>query len=149
MCYTNSWNWNGTAGYRASLASQAFRIEIVQNQPTQLDAQTIFQFADTIFNTHFNIKHRLYSFKHRLCLFAFIDRALLLTQKLLNQGYIASKLQSSLLSFNVFYGRHHDLVDRYDKTVSPNEDRPVPLISFPHTRFDMSNMADDVLFRST
>ena len=40
-----------------------------------------------------------YSFKHRLCLFAFIDRALLLTQKLLNQGYIASKLQSSLLTF--------------------------------------------------
>ena len=45
----------------------------------------------------------------------FIDRARLLTQKLLNQGYVAPKLQSSFLKF---YGRHHDLVDRYDKTVS-------------------------------
>ena len=45
----------------------------------------------------------------------FIDRSRLLTQKLLNQGYVAPKLQSSFLKF---YGRHHDLVDRYDKTVS-------------------------------
>jgi hypothetical protein len=45
----------------------------------------------------------------------FIDRARLLTKKLLNQGYVVPKLQSSLLKF---YGRHHDLVDRYDKTVS-------------------------------
>ena len=39
----------------------------------------------------------------------------LATQKLLNQGYVAPKLQSSFLKF---YGRHHDLVDRYDKTGS-------------------------------
>ena len=45
----------------------------------------------------------------------FIDRARLLTKKLLNQGSVVPKLQSSLLKF---YGRHHDLVDRYDKTVS-------------------------------
>ena len=45
----------------------------------------------------------------------FIDRARLLTKKLLNQGYVVPKLQSSLLKF---YGRHRDLVDRYDKTVS-------------------------------
>ena len=45
----------------------------------------------------------------------FIDRARLLTQKLLNQEYVAPKLQSSFLKF---YGRHHDLVDRYEQTVS-------------------------------
>ena len=45
----------------------------------------------------------------------FIDRARLLTQKLLNQGFVAPKSQSSLLEF---YGRHHDLVGRYDITVS-------------------------------
>ena len=49
----------------------------------------------------------------------FIDRARLLAQKLLNQGYVASKLQSFFLKF---YGRHHDLVDRYDKTVSKMKD---------------------------
>ena len=47
----------------------------------------------------------------------FIDRARLLTQKLLNQGYVAPNLQSSFLKF---YGRHHDLVAWYDKTV-PNK----------------------------
>ena len=45
----------------------------------------------------------------------FIDKARLSTQKLLNQGYVALTLQSSLLKF---YGRHHDLIVRYDKTVS-------------------------------
>ena len=45
----------------------------------------------------------------------FIDRARLLTEKLLKQGYVAPKLKSSLLKF---YGRHHDLVDRYNQTVS-------------------------------
>ena len=50
----------------------------------------------------------------------FIDRARLLTQKLLNQGFVVPKLQSSLLKS---YGCHHDLVERYDKTVSKmNED---------------------------
>ena len=45
----------------------------------------------------------------------FIDRDRLLIQNLLNQGYVALKLQSSFLEF---YGRHHDLADRYDKNVS-------------------------------
>ena len=61
----------------------------------------------------------------------FIDRVL--TQKLLNQGYVTSKLQSSLLKF---YGRHHDLVNNLQ-----NERRYVFLMSLPHTRFDVSNMA--------
>ena len=39
----------------------------------------------------------------------FQDRAQLLTQKLLKQGYFAPKLKSSLQKF---YGRHHDFVDR-------------------------------------
>jgi hypothetical protein len=46
----------------------------------------------------------------------FIDRGLLLTRKLLNQGFLLVKLQSSLRKI---YGRHHDdLVDRYGISVS-------------------------------
>jgi disulfide oxidoreductase YuzD len=39
----------------------------------------------------------------------FLDRGLLLTRKLLNLGFLLVKLKSSL---GMFYGRHHDLVDR-------------------------------------
>ena len=38
----------------------------------------------------------------------FMDRAQLLVQKLLKQGYVAPRLKSSLQKF---YGRHHNLVD--------------------------------------
>ena len=40
---------------------------------------------------------------------------LLLTRKLINQGYLLVKLKSS---FRKFYGRHHDLVDCYVISVS-------------------------------
>jgi hypothetical protein len=43
-----------------------------------------------------------------------LDRGLLLTRKLLNQGFLLVKLKSSLRKF---YGRHHDLVDRCGKYV--------------------------------
>ena len=45
----------------------------------------------------------------------FLDRGLLLTRKLLNQGFLLVKLKSSLRKF---YGRHHDLVDHYGISVS-------------------------------
>ena len=45
----------------------------------------------------------------------FLDRCLLLTRKLLNQGFLLVKLKSSLRKF---YSRHHDLVDRYGIFVS-------------------------------
>ena len=48
----------------------------------------------------------------------FLNRGLLLTRKLLNQvnqGFLFVKLKSSLQKF---YGRHHDLVDRYGISVS-------------------------------
>jgi hypothetical protein len=45
----------------------------------------------------------------------FLDRGLLLTRKLLNQGFLLVKLKSSLRKF---YGHHHDLVDRYGISVS-------------------------------
>ena len=45
----------------------------------------------------------------------FLERALLLTRKLLNQGFLMVKLKSSLRKF---YGRHHELVDRYEVAVS-------------------------------
>jgi hypothetical protein len=40
----------------------------------------------------------------------FLDRGLMLTRKLLNQGFLLVKLKAS---YRKFYGRHHDLVDRY------------------------------------
>ncbi len=45
----------------------------------------------------------------------FLDRGLLLTRKLLNQGFLLINLKSSLRKF---YGRHHDLVERYGVSVS-------------------------------
>ena len=45
----------------------------------------------------------------------FLDRRLLLTRKLLNQGFLLVKMKSSLRKF---YCRHHDLVDRYRISVS-------------------------------
>ena len=45
----------------------------------------------------------------------FLDRGLLLTRKLLNQGFLLVKLKSSLRKY---CRRHHDLVDRYGISVS-------------------------------
>ena len=45
----------------------------------------------------------------------FLDRGLLLTRKLLNQGFLLVKIKSSLRKF---YRRHHDLVDRYGISMS-------------------------------
>jgi hypothetical protein len=63
-----------------------------------------------------------------------LDRGLLLTRKLLNQGFHLLKLKSSLPKF---YGRHHDLVDCYGISVTNNHGY-VPLVvstsqSFPHS----------------
>jgi hypothetical protein len=52
------------------------------------------------------------------------DRGLLLTRKLLNQGFLVVKLKSSLRKV---YGRHHDLVDRYGVCVT-NDHGYVPLV---------------------
>jgi hypothetical protein len=38
-----------------------------------------------------------------------------MSQKLLSQGYVQPLLKSSLQKF---YDRHHDLVDRYDVSIS-------------------------------
>ena len=40
-----------------------------------------------------------------------LDRAQLLKQKLLKQGYVAPSVQSSIQKF---YGRHHNLVNRHE-----------------------------------
>jgi hypothetical protein len=63
-----------------------------------------------------------------------LDRGLLLTRKLLNQGFLLVKVKSSLENV---YGRHHDSVDRYGISVS-NDHGYVPLVanssrSFPHS----------------
>ena len=45
----------------------------------------------------------------------FINRSSKLASKLLTQGFELSRLQSS---FRKFYGRHHDLVDKYSRSMS-------------------------------
>jgi hypothetical protein len=45
----------------------------------------------------------------------FLDRGLLLSRKLLNQGFLLVKLKSSLRKC---YGRHHDLIDCYGISAS-------------------------------
>jgi len=45
----------------------------------------------------------------------FLDRGLLLTRKLLNQRFLLLKLKSSLVKL---YVRHHDLIGRYEISVS-------------------------------
>ena len=45
----------------------------------------------------------------------FLDRGVLLTEKLLKQGYDQIRLESSLRKF---YGRHHELVDRFNISAS-------------------------------
>ena len=45
----------------------------------------------------------------------FLSRARLLTNKLLTQGFVATRLKSSLLKF---FGRHHELVNRYETAVA-------------------------------
>ena len=44
-----------------------------------------------------------------------LDRDQLLTQKLLKQGYGVARLK---LSLQTFYGRHHNLFDRYEISIS-------------------------------
>jgi hypothetical protein len=56
-----------------------------------------------------------YNFKRQTSYQDFLDRGLLLTRKLLNQGFLLVKLKSSLRRI---YGPHHDLVDRYGISVS-------------------------------
>ena len=45
----------------------------------------------------------------------FLDRAQLLTQTLLKQGYVAPRLK---LPLQQLYGRHHNLVDHYEISIS-------------------------------
>ena len=45
----------------------------------------------------------------------FIYRGSQLVSKLLQQGYVLARL---ITTFKKFYGRHHDLVDKYDKPMS-------------------------------
>ena len=45
----------------------------------------------------------------------FLERTQLLTQKLLKHGYVVPRLKPSLQNF---YGRHHNLVHRYDISIS-------------------------------
>ena len=45
----------------------------------------------------------------------FLSRDRLLTNKLLTQGFVATRLKSSLLKF---FGRHHELVNRYKTAVA-------------------------------
>jgi hypothetical protein len=57
----------------------------------------------------------IYTFKSFKSLLWFLDRAQLLTQMLLKQGCVAPRLKSSLQTFS---GRHHNLVDRCEISIS-------------------------------
>ena len=59
--------------------------------------------------------HNLYAMPGPAEITDFIHRALLLKKKLTKQGYVATRLRSSLQKF---YGRHHELVDKYGVTIS-------------------------------
>ena len=58
----------------------------------------------------------------------FLNRWMLLIKKLLNQWFLVVKLKSSLLKF---YGRHHDLVNRYEAWYVPLV--VIAVMSFPHS----------------
>ena len=49
----------------------------------------------------------------------FLERGQLLSQKLLSQGYVTPRLESSLRKF---YSRHYDLVDHYVRDIGPTSD---------------------------
>ena len=64
-----------------------------------------------------------------------LDRGVLLTRKLLHQGFLLVKLKSS---HRKYYGRHHDLVDCYGISVSQMTTDMFPLVvntskSFTHS----------------
>jgi hypothetical protein len=58
----------------------------------------------------------------------FLDKGLLLARKLLNQGFLVVKLKSLLRKY---YGRHHNLVNRYGISVS--QMTTGMFRSFPHS----------------
>ena len=65
----------------------------------------------------------------------FMNRGLLLTRKLLNQGFLLIMLKSSLRKIN---GRHHDLVDQLWNICVTNDRGYAPFVvntsrSFPHS----------------
>ena len=73
-------------------------------------------------------------------------RARTLKNLVLEQGYIARKLKSSLQKF---YGRHHELVDRYDVSICTMETDffngswfSFLRLNVPDLTFFMSNSAD-------
>ena len=45
----------------------------------------------------------------------FVQRSSQLISKLLSQGYLPARLRCT---FKKFYGRHYDLIDKYDKSMS-------------------------------
>jgi len=75
----------------------------------------------------------------------FLDRGLLLTRNLLNQGFLLVKLNASLRKF---CGRHHDLVDHYGISVS-NDHRYVPLVVNTSRSFPQSRLVSEFVTRLT
>jgi hypothetical protein len=65
-------------------------------------------------------------------------RGLLLTKKLLNQGFLLVRLKSSLRKFD---GRHHDFVNRYRTSVSQMimDMFPLSALSGPFLIHDLSS----------
>jgi hypothetical protein len=66
----------------------------------------------------------------------FINRGLLLTRKLPNKGFLLVKLK---LLLRKVYGRHHDLVDRYEIPVSQTTTDMFHL-SFPRSQLNVKRV---------
>ena len=71
----------------------------------------------TIFQQHQRIEFKFHNAYVILGLVKgdFMDRVQLLTQKAIKQGYVAPRLKSSLQKID---GRHHELVDHYEISIS-------------------------------
>ena len=75
----------------------------------------------------------------------FLDIGLLLTRKLLNKGFLLVKLKSSIRKF---YGRNHDLFDRYGISVT-NDHRYVPPVASTSWSFPRSWLITGIVTRLT
>ena len=77
----------------------------IRNKLLKVKNSLSIAFQNTEFTFHYSYAH--YS--------DLLERTLLLTQKLLKQGYLTPRVKSWL---QTFYGRHHGLPDRYELSIS-------------------------------
>ena len=92
----------------AYFASNLIVIYITTKEMISILPLWTFHLYVATFQQHLHVEYIYFSID-------FFDRWLLLTRKLLKQGFLLVKLKWSLRNF---YGRHHDLVNHYGISVS-------------------------------